>query len=98
MRRTPFKILVQGGVEMSCSTGYGVIGNGDAVCFFIDPVDRGYINAYTTSTSDCPVVYVDFGNSEISTEIEFTEFPGWRVHATGGGKTIAVALVRRGAE
>ena len=98
MRTTPFKILIQGDVAMSGTTGYGIVGNGDAVCFFIDPMDRGYVGAYTESDDGCPVIYVDWGDSEVSTEIEFTEFKGWRVHATGSGKTIAVALVRREAE
>lgn len=98
VRETTFKILAQGDVQMAHCTGYMVAGGPDAVCFYIDPRDRAYISASTTSDSGCPVVYVSRDDCERGTEIEFSEFPGWRFHAGGAGKTIAVALVRRGAD
>lgn len=98
MRETPFKILSQGDVQLAHSTGYLVVGGPDAVCFFIDPVGRAYISASTCSDADCPVVYLSRDGAERDTEIEFTEFPGWRFHAGGEGKSIAIALVRRAAE
>lgn len=98
VRGTTFKILAQGDVQMAHCTGYMVAGGPDAVCFYIDPRDRAYISASTTSDSGCPVVYVSRDDCERGTEIEFSEFPGWRFHAGGAGKTIAVALERRGAD
>lgn len=60
--------------------------------------NEAYISASTESDSGCPVVYVSEEGCEQDTEIEFSEFPGWRFHAGGEGKTIAIALVRRGAD
>lgn len=98
MRETTFKILTQGDVKMAHCQGYMVVGGDDAVCFYIDPKCRAEINASTESASGCPVVYVSRDGCERDTEIEFSEFVGWRFHAGGAGKTIAVALVRRAAE
>ena len=94
MRETTFTILEQGDVKMAHCQGYMLAGDGDAVCFFIDPCCRAYISASTESDSGCPVVYVSRDGGERDTEIEFSEFPGWRFHAGGEGKTISVALVR----
>lgn len=98
MRETKFSVLTQGDVKMAHNTGYMVVGGPDAVCFYIDPRDRAYISASTESGNGCPVIYVARDGCELDTEIEFSEFPGWRFHAGGGGKTISVALVRRGAD
>jgi len=98
MRETTFKILTQGDVQMAHCQGYMVAGGEDAVCFYIDPRDRAYISASTESDSGCPVVYVSRDDCERDTEIEFSEFKGWRFHAGGDGKAIAVALVRRAAD
>jgi hypothetical protein len=98
MRETTFKILTQGDVHMAHCQGYMVAGGTDAVCFYIDPRDRAYISASTESASGCPVVYVSRDDCERDTEIEFSEFKGWRFHAGGAGKTIAVALVRCAAD
>jgi len=98
MRETTFAIRAQGDVQMAHCKGYMVTGDGDAVCFYVDTVGRAYISAYTESKNGCPVAYVSRDGCERDTEIEFTEFRGWRFHAGGGGKTIAVALVRRAAE
>lgn len=96
-RETTVRILRQGDVKMAHCLGYMLSGNENAVCFFIDPSNRAYISASTESDSGCPVVYVSEEGCEQDTEIEFSEFPGWRFHAGGEGKTIAIALVRRGA-
>ena len=98
MRETTFNILVQGDVKMAHCVGYMLAGGGDAVCFYIDPSERAYISASTESRSGCPVIYVSQDGCERDTEIEFNEFPGWRFHAGGAGKTIAVALVRKAAD
>jgi hypothetical protein len=99
MRETTFQILAQGDVEMAHCQGYMVSGGDDAVCFYIDTVGRAYVSASTESDSGCPVVYISRDDCERETEIEFSEFPGWRFHAGGGGgKSIAIALVRRAAD
>ena len=98
MRETTFKILTQGDVQMAHCQGYMVAGGEDAVCFYLDPRGRAYISASTESDSGCPVVYVSRDDCERDTEIEFSEFKGWRFHAGGDGKAIAVALVRRAAD
>jgi hypothetical protein len=96
MRETKFRIRHQGDVEMAHCNGYLLAGNDEAVCFYIDPSDSAHVSATTYSRSDCPVLLlIDGEGCENCTEIEFTEFPGWRVHAAGGGKSIAVALVNR---
>jgi hypothetical protein len=102
MRETTFKIQRQGSVRFSHLTGYMLVGDKDAVCFYIDPAERAYVSASTTSDNGCPVVFLTDQKCEDTevpdTEVEFSEFPGWRFHAGGGGKSIAIALVRRGAE
>ena len=98
MRETPFKVLAQGDVQLVHSTGYLVVGGPDAVCFYIDPRERAYVSASRESDAGCPVVLLSRDDAERDTEIEFTEFPGWRFHSGGAGKSIAIALVRRAAE
>jgi hypothetical protein len=80
---------------MAHCQGYMVVGNEDAVCFYIDARERACISASSQSDNGCPVVYVSRDDCERDTEIEFSEFKGWRFHAGSEGKTIAVALVRR---
>ena len=96
MRETTFRIRHQGDAKMAHCEGYDLVGNDEAVCFYIDPSDSAWVVATTYSRSDCPVlILTDREDCTDFTEIEFTEFPGWRVHAAGGGKSIAVALVNR---
>ena len=83
---------------MAHCVGYMLAGGADAVCFFIDPADRAYVSASTESEGGCPVVHLSCDGAEEDTEIEFTEYPGWRLHAAGSGKTVAIALVRWGAD
>lgn len=97
-KETTFRILRQGDVKMAHCVGYMLAGGADAVCFFIDPAERAFIDSSAESESGCPVISVSAEASEVATEIEFSEFKGWRFHAGGGGKTIAVSLVRRGAD
>lgn len=98
MRETTFRILFQGDVQMAHTQGYMVVGGPDAVCFYIDPSGRAFISSSTESDNGCPVVSLSRDDCERETAIEFSEFPGWRFHAGGAGKTIAVALVRRAAD
>lgn len=96
MRETTFIITHQGDVKMAHCAGYCLVGNDEAVCFYIDPSDSAYVAAWSHSSSDCPVLMLEIGGPCTNyTEIEFTEFSGWRVHAVGAGKSIAVALVKR---
>lgn len=95
MRDTTFKIKTQGDVRVAHCQAYNSVGGPDAVCFYIDLCERAYISASTESNDRCPVISVSRDNCEQDTEIEFIEFPGWRFHAGGSGKAIAVALVRR---
>ena len=97
-RNTEFKILRQGVVKMAHNYGYMLAGDGDAVCFFIDPVGWAHVSCRYESDNGCPVIELDRNDEDELTAIEFIEYPGWRVHATGRGKTIAIALVRRAAD
>ena len=88
------KILTQGDVKIVGDKGYMKIGCDRAVCFFIDVYDRAYVNASSVSENGCPVIYVGGDDCAVDTEIEFVDYPGWRFHAGGGGKTIAIALAK----
>lgn len=97
MKETKITVLSQGDVELAHNYGYMVVGDGNAVCFYVDVDERTVITGSSNSDNGCPKVYLDRPydvESEVSTEIEFSEFPGWRVHATRGGKSIAIALVK----
>ena len=97
-RTTPIKIAHQGDVKLWHDYGYMVVGGPDAVCFYIDVDGRADITGWTKSDNNCPVIFIGNTCADTDTIAEFTEFPGWRVHATNGGKSLAVALVREGAE
>jgi hypothetical protein len=92
-----FKILYQGDVKMSHDFGYMAVGNSDCVCFFIDPVEKAYIEASLSDKNDCPIIYLARDDSSRYTEIVFPDHQGWEFHSGGSGKTIAVTLVRRAA-
>ena len=95
MRETKLTILHQGEVKLSHLKGYMVVGDGDAVCFFIDPVGRAYIDISSQNhLTGCPTIHISNKDETASTEVEFSEFKGWRFHSGGGGKSIAIALVR----
>jgi hypothetical protein len=93
-----FKILYQGDVKMSHDFGYMAVGNSDCVCFFIDPVEKAYIEASSSDENDCPIIYLSTEDAEDYTTLVFPDHKGWRFHAGGCGKSIAIALVRRVAE
>lgn len=97
-RTTPIKINHQGDVKLWHDYGYCVVGGPDAVCFYIDVDGRADIEGWTKSDANCPLIFIGKDAALTDTIAEFPEFPGWRVHATNGGKTLAVALVREGAE
>jgi hypothetical protein len=98
MKETKLRILQQGDIKITSEVGYGIVGNVDAVCFWIDVYPRAYIDSSTVSERDCPVAMIVNDDSEASTMVEFIDYPGWRFHAGGSGKSIAIALVRKGAE
>ena len=100
MRETTFKILRQGDIDLPSRRGYMVVGGPDAVCFYVDTYERARIAASTGSDTGCPVVWIapEYGCFDAYTEVEFTEFPGWRFHSGGTGKSIAVSLVRIAAD
>lgn len=98
LRETPITLTQQGAVALAHLQGYNLLGNEDAVCFYLDPVDRADVIATLTSDEDCPALWLVQADDDNPTEVVFPEFPGWRVRATCGGKSIAVALVRRAAE
>lgn len=96
MKETKFTIIEQGDVEMAHNVGYMLVGGENAVCFYIDPVHIGYVNASSHSENGCPIVYISPENDdyEKDTVIEFSEFKDWQFFAGGGGKSIAISLVK----
>ena len=88
MRETKLLVIQQGEVKLNHGTGYSVVGNDEAVCFYIDTDRHTNVDYWTYSPHDCPVICMD------GTMVEFPEFSGWRVHATNGGDSVAIALVR----
>ena len=96
MKETTFKIKKQGAVEFVHCQGYGVVGNSEAVCFYIDTVERAYVNSSMNSEAGCPILFLSSSNPafEDDTEIEFVDFPGWGFHGGGGGKSVAISLIR----
>lgn len=97
MRETKLKVLHQGEVKLCHDTGYSVVGNDEAVCFYIDVDRRTDVDSWTYSDADCPVVHlmdtavVHLGD----TAVEFPEFPGWILHSANGGDSVAIALVKQ---
>lgn len=98
MRETPIKILHQGDVKLLHEFGYNVVGDGAAVCFYIDAISRAEVEASSKSENNCPTVILGFDGADQSTEIEFPEFIGWRFHSGGNGKSIGIALVNENPE
>ena len=88
MRETKLLVIQQGEVKLNHRTAYSVVGNDEAVCFTFDVDRRTAVDYWTYSDADCPVICLD------GTMVEMVEFPGWRVHATNGGDSVAIALVR----
>lgn len=90
MRETKLLIIQQGEVKLCHDTGYSVVGNDEAVCFYIDVDRRADVDYWTYSDADCPVICME------GTMVELVEFPGWKFHCCGGGDSVAIALVRGG--
>ena len=95
-KETKLTILTQGNVRLSHEYGYMVKGNDEAVCFYIDPVGRAKISCSSSSDNNCPTIFLttDLPNDYTLTEVEFSDYQGWRFHCGGDGKSIAIALVR----
>lgn len=71
-----------------------VVGNHEAVCFYIDVHDRAYVSSSSTDDDNCPMVFLEDADGPDDTLISFPSYPGFRVHCGGGGKTIAIALTK----
>ena len=94
---TKVTVLRHGDVSVSQAGGYMLVAGEQCACFFIDPSERAYATLWSQSDNDYPVVtlYPDNGETyNVGTLIEFSDFPGWTVHAVSGGKAIAIALTR----
>lgn len=89
MRETKLKVLHQGTVKLCHDTGYSVVGNDEAVCFYIDVDKRTDVDSWTYSDADCLVVHLG------DTAVELPEFPGWILHSANGGDSVAIALVKQ---
>ena len=88
------KILYQGTVQVT-SEPYWLVGGDEIVGFYFDVDRRAYIDSYSYSFgSQCPTISLSSEDTDYSTELEFTNYPGWTFHSSSGGKTIAVALVK----
>lgn len=95
-KETPLKILNQGQVKVVGTNGYLLARGENCACFYVDVMDRAYVDfsSYNHETG-CPTVtlYETESMEEFPTTVEFLEFPGWKVHSTNSGKTIAIALI-----
>lgn len=96
-REVKIQVEQEGQVKLLGETGYGLKGNDEVVAFFVDLYD----NAVVTYTASPPQGYPTIGlcldeedYSVIDTEINFPEYPGWRVHSTRCGKVLSVALIK----
>jgi hypothetical protein len=92
MKKTKINVTYQGDVLLAHNYGYMVLGNHEAVCFFIDPEGRAEVIGWMNSEGNCPVIFLEREGGENATMVEFSDYPGWNVHACNSGKTISVAL------
>ena len=96
-KETKLTLITQGNVRLLHKYGYMVKGNDDAVCFYIDATTQATVHRESNimSANNCPVVYLmtNLPNDMTVTEVEFSDYPGWRFHCGGSGKSIAIALV-----
>jgi hypothetical protein len=88
MRETKLTVLYQGEIRLCHDVGYSLVGNEEAVCFYFDVDPPADVDSWTYSPSNCPVIHME------GTLVEFTDFPGWRLHSTNGGDSVAIALVK----
>ena len=98
-------VVMQGRPIMSNAYGYLVRGNDEVVTFYVD-LDSKYCEVSGSGGNlpdEGPMLFIGeterslhLGPSvdpEIDTVIQFSEFPGWDVHAAAVSKyTVAVAL------
>lgn len=97
------KVLQQGDAVCG-SEGYMLKRSENVAAFYLDGGGKtGKIYPFSTSNSTYfegstyrfPSIWVDDGAAySNSTEICFPEYEGWRVHCIGGGKTMAICLVK----
>lgn len=106
-RTTPFAVVMQGRPVMSHTYGYLVRGNDEVVTFYVD-LDSKHCRVTGSggeTEDEGPMIFIsETENSlhlgpatdkECDTVIQFTEFPGWNVHAAQLSKyTLAVALTK----
>lgn len=98
-RHTVEKIPLEvtpGIVTIAATAGYGSVGNEQAVCFFFDPDNRGYVVATGVDEHGVPNLTLseDGEPCDNMTEVKFPTFKGWSVHAVTGGKSVSVALTK----
>ena len=97
------QVLRQG--DAACgTTGYMLKKSNDVAAFYLDgwgKTGRIYCLSYCNSiwrdeeVVKIPSICIENGEDDTAlTDICFPEFEGWRVHCTGGGKTMAVCLVK----
>jgi len=96
IKETKLNVLTQGNIKLLHDHGHRVKNNDHVVCFYIDTVARCYVDSSGVSESDCPVVHLSTGVDidKTITDVEFSDFPGWRVLCAGNGESVAVALVK----
>ena len=97
-------LVLQQGDAVCGAKGYMLKRSENVAAFYLDgwgATGRIYCLSSCRSTwsdgevIDIPSITIDNGEDNSSlTEICFPEFEGWRVHCTGGGKTMAICLVK----
>lgn len=104
---TPIRIAMQGRPLLAQTHGYLVRGNHEVVTFYVDLESRYCrVSGSGGNTDDeGPMIFItetehssNLGpaiDPECDTVIQFTEFPGWQIHAAEISKDVlAVALTR----
>ena len=102
---TEVKVLVTLQGDAVCGKqGYMLKRSEDVAAFYLDGWgETGRIYAISTCLSTWmagkilhyPSITIEDGEDDSSiSEICFPEYEGWRVHCTGGGKTMAICLVK----
>lgn len=98
---TKINVLDSGGSEVVIFDGEGVLlGTGDsAVClYFVTIGNKFTIDVLYTGYSDrgCPTMGIlDGSDTDKIMEIEFSDFPGWKVHAVSPrSDCVNVALIK----
>ena len=97
-------LVLKQGDAVCGAKGYMLKRSEDVAAFYLDgwgKTGRIYcLNSCNSSAIDgkianIPSLWIEDGAAvHAITEICFPEFEGWRVHCTGGGKTMAICLVK----